>query len=187
VAAARVTYFEGYLWDPPRAKDAIRLAADIAHRAGREVAIGLSDSFCVNRYRDEFLELMRSGTVDIVFANEAEALALYETDSLDQAVQRLGADTKRFALVTLGEAGCIIVEGPVGIAVPADPISALVDTTGAGDLFAAGFLRGYTAGLPHDVSARLGAIAAGRIIEQIGPRSVSPLRDLDAVRAILPG
>ncbi|KQT54154.1 carbohydrate kinase [Aureimonas sp. Leaf454] len=187
VAAARVTYFEGYLWDPPLAKDAIRLAAEITHRAGHEVAMSLSDSFCVHRYRDEFLELLRSGTVDIVFANEAEALALYETADLDHALSRIGAETRRFAVVTLSEKGCIVVEGDRRIAVPADPVSAVVDTTGAGDLFAAGFLRGYTAGRSHEVSARLGAIAAGRIIEQIGPRSFSRLDELDAVRAVLNG
>uniref|UniRef100_UPI0025D4F36D adenosine kinase n=1 Tax=uncultured Aureimonas sp. TaxID=1604662 RepID=UPI0025D4F36D len=170
VAAARVTYFEGYLWDPPRAKDAIVAAAKIAHANGREVAMTLSDSFCVHRYRAEFLDLMRSGTVDIVFANEPEALALYQTEILEEALHHLGQDAKRLAIVTRGADGCVVVEDASRQAFPATVVPDVVDTTGAGDLFASGFLRGYTAGLPHDQSARLGAIAAGHIIAQIGPR-----------------
>ncbi|MEF2071245.1 adenosine kinase [Consotaella aegiceratis] len=185
VAAAKVTYFEGYLWDPPRAKDAIRKAADIAHANGREVAMTLSDSFCVDRYRAEFLELMRTGTVDIVFANEAEAKALYEVDDIDAAIDRLARDTKRFAAVTRSERGCVIVEGDERVAVPATAIAEVVDTTGAGDLFASGMLRGYTAGLDREKSAQLGAAAAGHIIEQIGPRPQRPLKDLPEVKAIL--
>lgn len=185
VAAARVTYFEGYLWDPPRAKDAIVAAAKIAHANGREVAMTLSDSFCVHRYRAEFLDLMRSGTVDIVFANEPEALALYQTEILEEALHHLGQDAKRLAIVTRGADGCVVVEGASRQAFPATVVPDVVDTTGAGDLFASGFLRGYTAGLPHDQSARLGAIAAGHIIAQIGPRPQTPLADLPEVRAIL--
>ncbi|GGD04436.1 adenosine kinase [Aureimonas glaciei] len=185
VAAAKVTYFEGYLWDPPRAKEAIRKAAQIAHANGRQVAMTLSDAFCVHRYRDEFLELMRSGTVDIVFANESEALALYETEDFDLALEKLGADTKVLAAVTRSEKGCVIVEGETRIPVAAVPLARLLDTTGAGDLFAAGFLRGYTAGLTHADSAALGAIAAGHIIEQIGPRPQQALKLLPAAAAIL--
>ena len=185
VAAAKVTYFEGYLWDPPRAKEAIRKAAAIAHANGRETAITLSDAFCVHRYRSEFLELMRSGAVDIVFANESEALALYETDDFALALQRIGEDSKRLAAVTRSEKGCVIVEGGRQTVVPATPVSRLLDTTGAGDLFAAGFLRGYTAGLPHAQGAALGTIAAAHIIEQIGPRPQQQLQRLPAARAIL--
>ncbi|GGE16938.1 adenosine kinase [Aureimonas endophytica] len=185
VASAAVTYFEGYLWDQPSAKAAIRLAAELAHRHGRTMAFTLSDSFCVHRYRDEFLELMRSGAVDIVFANEAEALALYETDDLDLALRRLGEDTKRLALVTRSEKGCVVVEKDRSFAVEATPVRQLLDTTGAGDLFAGGFLRGYTAGLPHADSARLGTIAAAHIIEQIGPRPQQQLLRLPAAKAIL--
>ncbi|SKA05363.1 adenosine kinase [Consotaella salsifontis] len=185
VAAAKVTYFEGYLWDPPRAKDAIRKAAAIAHRHGREVAMTLSDSFCVDRYREEFLDLMRSGTVDIVFANEAEATALYKVNDVASALDRLAEDTKRFAAVTRSEHGCIIVDKAERITVPATPVKSVVDTTGAGDLFASGFLRGYTTGLDHRRSAELGSIAAGAIIEQIGPRPQRPLAELPAVKAIL--
>ncbi|BDA82516.1 adenosine kinase [Aureimonas sp. SA4125] len=186
VAAAKVTYFEGYLWDPPRAKDAIRKAARIARENGRKVAMTLSDSFCVHRYRDEFLELMRSGTVDIVFANESEALALYETDDFDLALAKLGEDASLVA-VTRSEKGCVIVEGSAHTTVPAVPLARLLDTTGAGDLFAAGFLRGYTAGLAHADSAALGAIAAGHIIEQIGPRPQQALKLLPAAASILAG
>ncbi|WP_182083927.1 adenosine kinase [Aureimonas sp. ME7] len=185
VAASRVTYFEGYLWDPPRAKDAILQAARIAHAAGREVAMTLSDPFCVHRYRAEFLDLLRSRTVDIVFANEAEALALYETEILKEALHHLGQDTARLAVVTRGSDGCVVVEGGTRTAHPATFVPHVVDTTGAGDLFAAGFLRGYTQGLDHAQSARLGAIAAGHIISQIGPRPQTPLADLPEAKAIL--
>ncbi|WP_279479181.1 adenosine kinase [Aureimonas sp. SK2] len=185
VASSRVTYFEGYLWDPPRAKDAILQAAKIAHDAGREVAMTLSDSFCVHRYRAEFLDLMRSGTVDIVFANEAEALALYQTEVLEEALHHFGQDARRLAVVTRGPDGCVVVEGANAQAFPATLVPDVVDTTGAGDLFASGFLRGYTAGLGHETSARLGAIAAGHIIAQVGPRPQTPLAALPEVRAIL--
>ncbi|WP_206453600.1 adenosine kinase [Aurantimonas marina] len=187
VAAAKVTYFEGYLWDPPRAKQAIVEAARIAHDNGREVAMTLSDAFCVDRYRDEFLDLMRSGTVDIVFANESEALSLYEVNDLGTALDRLAEDTKGFCAVTRSEKGCIVVEGDQRVAVPALAIADVVDTTGAGDLFASGFLRGYTMGLDHERSARLGVAAAGHIIGQIGPRPQTPLKDLPEVKAVLGG
>ena len=185
VREANVTYFEGYLWDPPRAKDAILKAAKIAHAANREVAMTLSDPFCVARYRAEFLDLLRSGTVDIVFANEAEVLSLYETEVLEEALSQIGSDAKRLACVTRGAEGCVVVEGARRIAVPTTPVDAVVDTTGAGDLFAAGFLRGYTGGLDREGSARLGNAAAGHIIAQIGPRPQTAMRDLPAVRAIL--
>lgn len=184
IAASKVVYFEGYLWDPPRAKAAIRYAAGIAHAAGREVSMTLSDSFCVQRYRREFLELMRSGTVDIVFANEAEVLALYEVEDFEDALTRLAADVPRFAAVTRSEKGCVVVEGDSRIVVPATAVSAVIDTTGAGDLFAAGFLRGYTGGLSKKNSAKLGVIAAGKIIEQIGPRTLERLADLPQVSAL---
>ncbi|WP_152047736.1 adenosine kinase [Aureimonas psammosilenae] len=187
VASATVTYFEGYLWDQPSAKEAIRLAARFAHKHDRTMAFTLSDAFCVHRYRDEFLELMRSGTVDIVFANEAEALALYETDDLDLALARLGQDAGKLALVTRSEKGCVVVEKDQTFAVPATPVRQLLDTTGAGDLFAGGFLRGYTAGLSHEDSAKLGTVAAAHIIEQIGPRPQQQLARLPAAKDILAG
>jgi sugar/nucleoside kinase (ribokinase family) len=175
VAGAAVTYFEGYLWDPPRAKDAIRDAARIAHENGREVSMTLSDSFCVHRYRAEFLELMRSGTVDIVFANRAEVLALYETEDFAEALAQLSRDC-RMAAVTLSEEGSIIVRGQEQIKIEATTVSSVVDTTGAGDLYAAGFLFGYTAGKSLDVCGRLGSLAAGIVIEQVGPRPMVSLK-----------
>ena len=169
VAASQVTYFEGYLWDPPRAKDAIRACARIAHESGGEVAMTLSDPFCVGRYREEFLELMRSGTVDIVFANEAEVLSLYETDDLEAALRSVAADS-RLAVVTRSEKGSIVLAGKDRVEIPAVPIEELVDSTGAGDLYAAGFLHGYTGGRPLETCGMLGSVAAGHIIQQVGPR-----------------
>ncbi|MBP0617325.1 adenosine kinase [Jiella mangrovi] len=184
VKASKVTYFEGYLWDPPRAKEAIVKAAGIAKTNGRSVAMTLSDSFCVHRYRSEFLDLLRSGTVGIVFANEAEALALYETEDFDAACAGLGRDAGEIAVVTRSEKGCVVVEGDRRIDVPTTRVENLVDTTGAGDLFAAGFLRGLTAGLDREASARLGNVTASHIIQQIGPRPQSSLAELAGVKAI---
>lgn len=169
VAGARVTYFEGYLWDPPLAKDAIRMAARTAHANGREMAMTLSDPFCVGRYRDEFLELMRSGTVDIVFANSEEAKSLYETDDFDSAAAQLAADCK-LAIVTRSEHGSVVLCGGERIEIPAIAVDEVVDTTGAGDLYAAGFLFGYATGKPLETCGRLGSLAAGLVIQQIGPR-----------------
>ena len=173
---ASVTYFEGYLWDPPRAKEAIRLTAEIAHKAGREVSMTLSDPFCVDRYRDEFLDLMRSQTVDIVFANEHELKSLYQTASFESALEAVRTDCK-LAAVTRSEKGSVILKGDETVVVEAIEIAELVDTTGAGDLYAAGFLFGYTAGMPLDVCGKLGSLAAGLIIQQIGPRSQRSLRE----------
>ncbi|MGB7431527.1 MAG: adenosine kinase [Ahrensia sp.] len=168
-AGSQVTYFEGYLWDPPQAKDAIRKTADIAHANGRQVAMSLSDPFCVDRYRDEFLDLMRSGTVDIVFANSDEVKSLYQTADLDTAINALAADCTLGA-VTMSENGSMIVRGNERVSIAAAPIKELVDTTGAGDLYAAGFLYGYTQGHDLETSGKLGSLAAGIIVEQIGPR-----------------
>lgn len=175
VAQSKVTYFEGYLWDPPRAKQAILDCARIAHENGREMSMTLSDSFCVGRYREEFLELMRSGTVDIVFANEQEALSLYETQDFAEALTRLSQDCK-LAAVTMGDQGAVVVKGDERIRVPATEIASLVDTTGAGDLFAAGFLFGYTQDRTLEDCARLGCYAAGIVIQQIGPRPMMSLK-----------
>ena len=168
-AGAKVTYFEGYLWDPPRAKEAIRLTAKHAHAAGREVSMTLSDSFCVDRYRDEFLDLMRSGTVDIVFANESELKALYQTSSFEAGLEQIRKDC-RLAAVTRSEKGSVIVRGDETVQVDAIAIRELVDTTGAGDLYAAGFLHGYTTGRDLGACGKLGSLAAGLVIQQIGPR-----------------
>jgi sugar/nucleoside kinase (ribokinase family) len=177
VQSAKVTYLEGYLWDPPAAKDAFRKASKIAHEAGRQVALTLSDSFCVDRYRTEFLELMRSGVVDIIFANESELKALYETSDFESAVMAVRQDVG-LAVVTRSENGAMAVARGETISVPVYPIEKLVDTTGAGDLFAAGFLFGYTTGKDLRVSLRLGALAAAEVISHVGPRPLKSLKQL---------
>jgi sugar/nucleoside kinase (ribokinase family) len=176
VAGSKVTYFEGYLWDPPRAKDAIRLCADIGHKHGREMSMTLSDPFCVDRYRNEFLELMRSGTIDIIFANADEAKSLYQTDNFEHAVSQLRKDCK-LAAITRSEHGSVIVRGDERYDIDAIDIDEVVDTTGAGDLYAAGFLHGYAHGKPLDVCGKLGSLAAGLVIQQIGPRPQLSLKD----------
>ena len=172
---AKVTYFEGYLWDPPRAKEAIRLTASHAHAAGREVSMTLSDPFCVDRYRGEFLDLMRSGTVDIVFANSHEIRSLYQTASFEAALAAIRKDCK-IAAVTRSEEGSVIVRGDETFLIDAIGIEELVDTTGAGDLYAAGFLHGYTTGRSLKECGDLGSLAAGLVIQQIGPRPRQNLR-----------
>ncbi|MFZ1815517.1 MAG: adenosine kinase [Rhizobiaceae bacterium] len=177
VAASQITYFEGYLWDPPRAKEAIVEASRIAHRHERNFAMTLSDPFCVDRYRDEFLMLMRDGTVDIVLANEAEIKSLYQTASLEAALDSLRDDCS-IGVVTRSEKGCVVVTRSDTHAVPAHPIERLVDTTGAGDLFASGFLYGITNGRSLEGAARIGTMAAARVIQQIGPRPAEQLKPL---------
>ena len=177
VAASFVTYLEGYLWDPPEAKAAFRRAARIAHEAGRKVSITLSDAFCVDRYRAEFLGLIRDGTIDILLANDSELRSLYETASFDTAVEALRRDC-RLAAVTIGAEGALVVEPGKVSRVPATPVETVVDTTGAGDLFAAGFLFGVARALPLTDAARLGTIAAAEVISHIGPRPATSLADL---------
>lgn len=180
-AGAAVTYFEGYLWDPPRAKEAIRLTAQHAHAAGRQVSMSLSDSFCVDRYRGEFLDLMRSRTVDIIFANSHEIKSLYQTSSFDEALAQIRKDC-RIAAVTRSEKGSVIVNGDDTFVIEATKIRELVDTTGAGDLYAAGFLHGYTKGRDLKTCGDLGSLAAGLVIQQIGPRPRQNLK-LEAEQA----
>jgi adenosine kinase len=177
VAASAVLYLEGYLWDPKNAKDAFIKAAKIAHAAERTVALSLSDAFCVDRWRAEFLELMRSGTVDLIFANEAELRSLYQTSDFDTAVAALRADVKA-AVVTRSEKGCVVISPDGTEAVPAFPIERVVDTTGAGDLFAAGFLSGLARGADDRACGRLGALAAAEVIGHLGARPETSLRDL---------
>ena len=177
VAASAITYFEGYLWDPADAKDAIRQAANIAHENGRQVAMTLSDPFCVDRYRDEFLELMRSGTVDIVFANESELKSLYQTSDMTSALNILREEC-RLAAVTMSAEGSIVVSREHTIEVAAYAVENLVDTTGAGDLYAAGFLYGLTSGRDAEECARLGSLAASEVIQQVGPRPQISLEQL---------
>ena len=177
IAASVITYLEGYLWDPRNAKDAFLKAATIAHDAGRIVALTLSDAFCVDRWRDEFLHLMRSRTVDLIFANETELHSLYQTADFEAAAAALRADVEA-AVVTRSEKGCLVI-GPDGTeAVPAFPVERVVDTTGAGDLFAAGFLCGLARGADDRTCGRLGALAAAEVIQHLGARPEASLEDL---------
>jgi sugar/nucleoside kinase (ribokinase family) len=177
VRSARFVYLEGYMWDRPDAKEAFRKAGRIARAAGARVALTLSDSFCVDRFRGEFIELMRSGIVDTVFANTDEALSLYETPHLHEAFDALAKEGV-VAAVTRSEKGSVVIEGDKFVEVPAFPIKGLVDTTGAGDLYAAGFLAGLAHGKDHAVCARLGALAAAEVIQHFGARPQTSLREL---------
>ncbi|MBN9148860.1 MULTISPECIES: adenosine kinase [unclassified Nitrobacter] len=177
VAAASILYLEGYLWDPKSAKEAFLKASQIAHGAKRQVALTLSDAFCVDRYRDEFLHLMRSRAVDLIFANEVELHSLYQTSSFDTALAQLRKDVA-LGVVTRSEKGCVIATTDDVTAVPACPIERLVDATGAGDLFAAGFLFGLVGGASYENAGRLGALAAAEVIQHIGARPQVSLREL---------
>jgi sugar/nucleoside kinase (ribokinase family) len=177
IAASAIVYLEGYLWDPKDAKDAFLKASKIAHDNGRTVALTLSDAFCVGRYRDEFLDLIRSRTVDLVFANEAELQSLYETDDFDKALVQLRNDAG-LAVVTRSEKGCVVASSESTVAVPAFPVEKVVDTTGAGDLFAAGFLFGLVRGVNHEQAGRLGTLAAAEIIQHLGARPQTSLKAL---------
>jgi sugar/nucleoside kinase (ribokinase family) len=172
ISSAKITYLEGYLYDPPQAQEAFRKAAAIARAAGRKVALSLSDSFCVHRHRTAFLDLIRS--VDVLFANEGELTALFETDDFETAVE---AARKAVPLTaaTCGAEGAVIVSGAETVRTPAAPVARVVDTTGAGDLFAAGFLHGLTRDLPLAECGRLGALAAAEIISHYGGRPQTPL------------
>ena len=177
VEGAAITYLEGYLWDPPKAKEAFRMAARVAHGAKRRVAITLSDSFCVDRFRDEFLELMRTRAIDIVFANRHEALALYQTSDFETAVKCLENDVA-LAVVTMSEAGSMVIAGGRRVRVPPAKVERIVDLTGAGDLYASGFLYGLSRGFPYEVCGRLGSLAAAEVISHIGARPVDSLKQL---------
>jgi sugar/nucleoside kinase (ribokinase family) len=180
VAAGKVLYLEGYLFDPPEAQEAFRVAATHARRAGRTVSMTLSDGFCVDRHRAAFLDMVEHH-VDLLFANEAEILSLYETDSFDEAVTRVrhhGA----IAALTRSEHGSVVVTESDTLVVPAHPVDRVVDTTGAGDLYASGFLYGYSRGLDLDVCASLGSLAAAEVISHVGAR---PQADLSVLAADL--
>jgi adenosine kinase len=177
IASARITYLEGYLWDPPHAKEAFVKAAKIAHAAERTVALTLSDVFCVDRHRGEFLDLIRSGAVDVVFANERELHSLYETADFDAALAALRQDA-RLAVITRSEKGCLVVTREETDAVPAVPVDRVVDATGAGDLFAAGFLVGLARAADYRTAARLGALAAAEVIGHLGARPETSLKAL---------
>ncbi|HTV23547.1 MAG TPA: adenosine kinase [Polyangiaceae bacterium] len=176
VRRGQVLYLEGYLWDKPKAKDAFIKAARIASAAGRRVALTLSDSFCVARHRESFLDLV-ARHVDILFANESEIKALYATDSFDEAVQHARRDTKLAAL-TRGARGSVLVAGSELVEVAAAPVSRVIDTTGAGDLYAAGVLFGLTHGDSLAAAGRRGSIAAAEVITHYGARPEQRLSEL---------
>lgn len=177
-ASAKVLYMEGYLWDPPGAKAAFLKAAKLSKAGGGKVALSLSDAFCVDRYREEFLGLVRDGVVDILFANESELHALYQTADFATALEALQSERSLLGVVTRSECGAMVVEGANVVSTPAQKVEEVVDTTGAGDLFAAGFLAGYAKKLPHQKSAALGALAAAEIISHFGARPMKDLRQL---------
>lgn len=183
IASARIVYLEGYLFDRPEAKAAFRQAAEIAAKAGRQVALTLSDPFCVDRHRAEFLAFIKQ-SVDILFANEAEIASLYQTSAFDEAARKAAADTKLAAL-TRSEKGSVIIGGGKQIAVPAAPVAKVVDTTGAGDLFAAGFLFGVARGRDLETAGRLGSLAAAEIISHIGARPEVSLAELARKKGLL--
>jgi len=179
VGGAQVTYLEGYLFDQPSAKEAFRHAASLAHEAGRRVALTLSDGFCVDRHRDDFHALVEH-EVDVLFANEAEICALYEVDEFDDALQNVLHHCE-IAALTRSEKGSVIVSGDDVHVIDAHPVDGeVVDTTGAGDLYAAGFLYGLTHGYDLGRCGRLGALAAAEVISHLGARPERSLGELAA-------
>ncbi|AZU02743.1 ribokinase-like domain-containing protein [Glycocaulis alkaliphilus] len=182
IADAHITYLEGYLFDRDEAKAAFVAAAEIARKAGRKVALTLSDPFCVDRHRASFRQLI-AGHVDVVFANEAELKSLYQLDDFDAALAQLRTQT-RIAAITRSEKGAVIICGEESVAVPADPVERLVDTTGAGDLFAAGFLLGLARSADLETCGRLGVLAAAEVISHVGARPLVSLAGLAARRGI---
>ena len=177
IADAAVLYLEGYLWDPETPRYAMVRAIEVAREAGRKVAFTLSDSFCIDRHRDGFNELIDGGRIDILFANEDEIQALAGVAHFESAVAAV-KDKVETLVVTRSEKGAIATRGGERADVPAEPVTAVVDTTGAGDLFAAGFLAGYTSGKSLEQSLKLGAIAAAEVISHYGARPEADLRAL---------
>ena len=176
IQRAKVTYMEGYLWDPPLAKQAFLKAARIAHDAGQEVSLTLSDAFCVGRYLTEFQDLVKNH-VDILFANTAEIMALWQTQDWDEAV-RLTREHCDLAALTRSEKGSVIVTADEVHQIPAWPVDQVVDLTGAGDLYASGFLYGYTHGRDFAACGRIASLAAGEVISHLGARPETPLDEL---------
>ncbi len=176
IAAAKILYIEGYLWDTDDAKEASRKAMKAAKGAGAQVALSLSDSFCVGRFRDEFLELMRHD-LDILFANEDEAKSLFETEDFGIVTERMKG-WGGTAAITRSALGCVVIKGEAVHAVPAAPVAKVMDTTGAGDLFAAGFLYGLTRDKGLADCGKLGSLAAAEIISHYGARPETSLKDI---------
>ncbi len=184
LSSVQVVYLEGYLWEQPSAKAAMRGAIDLAHAHDASVALTVSDPFCVEHHRDEFLQLLE-GDLELLFANEEEVMSLFGASSFGAAVEAVG-DTGVLAVLTRGAAGCVVVSPSGPVEVPAAPVERVVDTTGAGDLFAAGFLYGITNGLSPEESARLGGVCAAEVVSHVGARPQADLRAL-AVEAGLFG
>lgn len=183
IQAARVTYLEGYLFDPPPAKAAFYEAVRHAAEAGRKVALSLSDAFCVERHRAAFRALIQSG-VDVLFANQEEVLALYETRSLEEACRILRGEC-RLAAVTRSAKGSLVLTRDEIIEIAAEPVSKVADTTGAGDLYAAGFLYGYAQGRDLAACGRLASLAAAEVISHMGPRPQVPLAELARAKGLM--
>lgn len=175
---ANITYLEGYLYDKDKAKSAFKLAAKTAHEAGRKIALSLSDPFCVDRHRDDFLDLVEHH-IDILFANEDEIKSLYQEDTFESAAAKVSTHVD-IAVLTRGEHGAHIRKGAEAVSVPAFPVPSVEDTTGAGDQFAAGFLYGLTQRHNMETCAKLGALAAAEVISHTGPR---PEKDIKAMAA----
>ncbi len=176
IAQAKITYLEGYLFDKEQAKSAFIAAAEAAHANGHRVALTLSDPFCVDRHRSDFLRLVEHH-VDILFANEDEIKSLFMQESFDDAVSAVSKNVE-VAAITRSEKGAVIIAGDKRITIKAEPVETVVDTTGAGDQFAAGFLYGYTEGEDLATCGRYGAIAAAEVISHVGPRPLVRLADL---------
>lgn len=183
IGGAAITYMEGFLWDPVEAKKAFVLAAHYAHKHERAAAFTLSDPFCVDRFRPEFLDLIRSKTVDYVFANVHELKSLYETDDLGEAVRAIAQDAE-LAAITMGAEGAMAVYNGEVVSVPAFPVDKVVDATGAGDLFAAGFLLGMARGQNLESSLKTGCLAASEVISHIGARPQLDLADLSRAHGL---
>ena len=176
ISAAQVTYLEGYLFDPPRAMEAFRKAAELAHKAGRKVALSLSDPFCVGRHRADFLELVDQH-VDVLFANEHEIASLYQTEHFELAAEAVRGHCE-IAVLTRSERGSSIVTAKAMLHVAPAPVARVVDSTGAGDLYAAGFLYGLTHGRDLETCGKLGSLCAGEVIGHFGARPETSLKIL---------
>jgi sugar/nucleoside kinase (ribokinase family) len=181
IASAKILYLEGYLWDPEEPRAAMRAGIEIAHQAGRQVAFTLSDAFCISRHRADFVKLLDSGAVDILFANEVELHSLTEMDDFDAALAHVATKVPTL-VVTRGAHGAVAVQKGEHASVPAEPIDRIVDTTGAGDLFAAGFMMGQVRGRSLEDSLRMGAICAAEVISHYGARPEAKLDELIAQR-----
>ena len=173
---AKILYLEGYLWDSPQAKEAFIEAASFSKDMGGEIALSLSDSFCVERHRESFLDLINN-KVDILFANESEIKSLYKTEEIDEAIEKIKGKCK-IILITLGEKGSIILENKNKVFIKPYFFGKAIDTTGAGDIYASGFLKGYTEGRDIITSGHMGSICAGHIVTKLGARSDISLKQL---------